>query len=57
MLLSDGDGAGWGIKTAFLFAGLGFIGLVLIYFFVPEHKGRSYAEVRARTASARIAGH
>jgi hypothetical protein len=55
MLLSDGDGAGWGIKTAFLFAGLGFIGLVLIYFFVPEHKGRSYAEVRPRPTFARIA--
>lgn len=45
MLLSEGSGAGWGIKTAFVFAGLGGIGLVLIYFFVPEHKGRSYAEV------------
>jgi len=47
MLLSEGSGAGWGIKTAFLFAGLGFIGLVLVYFFVPEHSGRSYAEVSA----------
>jgi len=48
MLLSEGSGAGWGIKTAFVFAGLGFIGLVLVYFFVPEHSGRSYAEVGTR---------
>jgi len=48
MLLSEGSGAGWGIKTAFVFAGLGFIGLVLVYFFVPEHSGRSYAEVSVR---------
>lgn len=45
MILPTGGGAGWGLKTSFFFAGTAFIGLVLVYFFVPEHKGRSYAEL------------
>ena len=39
-------GANWGVEgTSFFYAGTGFIGLVLVYFFVPETKGRSYAEL------------
>lgn len=45
MILPTGGGAGWGLKTSFFYAGTGFIGLVLVYFFVPEHRGRSYAEL------------
>ncbi|RSH77861.1 uncharacterized protein EHS24_002927 [Apiotrichum porosum] len=45
MILDTGGGAGWGIKTAYFYAGTGLIGLILVYFFVPEHKGRTYAEL------------
>jgi hypothetical protein len=35
----------WGVKTMFLFACLGGIGLVINYFLLPELKGRTYAEL------------
>jgi MFS family permease len=45
MILPTGGGAGWGLKTAFFYAGVGSTGLALVYFFVPEHSGRSFAEL------------
>ncbi|ORY89818.1 and other transporter-domain-containing protein [Leucosporidium creatinivorum] len=45
MLSAAPDGAGWGVKTAFFFAGTGFIGLVLLFFTIPETKNRSYLEL------------
>jgi hypothetical protein len=45
-LTSQGKGAvGWGIKTAYFFACAATIGVVLVYFFVPEHKNRTFAEL------------
>lgn len=39
--IAQGKGAqGWGISTAYVFAGTGLIGLVLVFFFVPEHRGQ-----------------
>ncbi|KAL1404868.1 hypothetical protein Q8F55_008479 [Vanrija albida] len=35
----------WGVKTMYLFACLGAIGLVINYFMLPELKGRTYAEL------------
>lgn len=32
-------------RSAFIYAAAGFIGLILMYFFVPELKGRSFEEM------------
>lgn len=56
MLLSEGGGAGWGIKTAYFYAIAGAIALTIFYFTVPETKGRTYAaldELFERRISAR----
>lgn len=45
MLSAKPEGAGWGIKTGFFFAGTCFIGLVLLFFTVPETRNRSYLEL------------
>ncbi|WOO81685.1 MFS transporter fmqE [Vanrija pseudolonga] len=46
MLASTGKGArGWGVKTMFLFACLGGIGLVVNFFILPEVGGRTFSEV------------
>lgn len=45
MLSAAPDGAGWGVKTAFFFAGTGFVGLVLLFFTIPETRNRSYLEL------------
>ena len=39
------QGAGWGVKTAFFFFCTNTILLVMFYFFMPEYKNRSYAEL------------
>jgi SP family general alpha glucoside:H+ symporter-like MFS transporter len=39
------DGANWGAKTAFLFAGLGAIVVIWAFFCLPESKGRTFAEL------------
>lgn len=39
------DGAGWGVRTCWLFAGLTFLFVIFCYFFVGETKGRSYADI------------
>lgn len=43
MLLSEGGGAGWGIATAYFYAGTGAIALAIFFFTIPETKGRTYA--------------
>ncbi|RSH79596.1 uncharacterized protein EHS24_009246 [Apiotrichum porosum] len=46
MLAAKGSGArNWGVKTMYLFACLGGIGLVVNYFLLPEVRGRTFAEV------------
>ncbi|WVQ68182.1 uncharacterized protein L199_006388 [Kwoniella botswanensis] len=37
--------ANWGLKIGFFFGPLAALGLVVIYFFVPETKGRTYPEL------------
>ncbi|WVW83142.1 hypothetical protein I302_105160 [Kwoniella bestiolae CBS 10118] len=44
LLLSDQD-AGWGQKIGIFFGGLSLLFLVPIFFFYPETKGRTYAEI------------
>lgn len=39
------QGAGWGQKIGFFFAGITFLFLVPIAFFFPETKGRTYLEL------------
>ncbi|KAL1410692.1 hypothetical protein Q8F55_001634 [Vanrija albida] len=46
MLAATGKGArNWGVKTMFLFACLGGIGLVVNFFILPEVGGRTFSEV------------
>ena len=35
----------WTNRSALLYGGTGFVGLVICYFFVPETKGRSFLEL------------
>ncbi|KAJ9114712.1 hypothetical protein QFC22_005588 [Naganishia vaughanmartiniae] len=44
-LLSADYGAKWGAKTGYLFAGLGAVCIVLLWFFIPDFTGRSYAQL------------
>ncbi|KAJ9117070.1 hypothetical protein QFC24_006529 [Naganishia onofrii] len=44
-LLSADYGAKWGAKTGYLFAGLGAVCIILIWFFIPDFTGRSYAQI------------
>ncbi|KAL1413457.1 hypothetical protein Q8F55_001224 [Vanrija albida] len=44
LMLSD-QYAGWGAKTGFFFGPLAFLFTILVWFTVPETKGRSYAEL------------
>ncbi|GFZ51067.1 hypothetical protein JCM24511_08825 [Saitozyma sp. JCM 24511] len=37
--------ANWGVKTGYFFAGTAFLGGIVLYFQMPEFKGRSYAEL------------
>lgn len=37
--------AGWGAKIGFFFGPLGAICTIIVWFFVPETKGRTYAEL------------
>lgn len=37
--------AGWGVKTGYFFAGTAAVGGVLIFFIMPEFKGRTYSEL------------
>lgn len=39
------DQGNLGAKTGFVFAGLCTVGFILVYFFIPEMKGRSAAEI------------
>nr|POE52195.1 alpha-glucosides permease mph2 [Quercus suber] len=39
------DAWGWGAKTGFFWAGIGFLCAIWTYFRLPEPKGRSYAEI------------
>jgi SP family general alpha glucoside:H+ symporter-like MFS transporter len=39
------EGAGWGVRTCWLFAGLTFGFVIFCYFFVGETKGKSYADI------------
>ncbi|RSH81844.1 uncharacterized protein EHS24_008039 [Apiotrichum porosum] len=39
------DGADWGVKAAYLFAGLAILGGIGIYFLTPETAGRTYSEL------------
>lgn len=43
--LLDADEANWGAKTGYLFFGLGLGCCVVIYFFIPEYSGRSFAQL------------
>ena len=44
-LMLSTEGAGWGVKAAFFFLCTNTILGVLFYLFMPEYKGRSYAEL------------
>jgi SP family general alpha glucoside:H+ symporter-like MFS transporter len=44
LMLSDQQ-LGWGVKTGYFFAGTAMIGAVLIWFIMPEFKGREYTEL------------
>ncbi|GFZ49652.1 hypothetical protein JCM24511_07053 [Saitozyma sp. JCM 24511] len=62
MLASTGSGArNWGVKTLYLFACTGGIGLVINYFILPEVRGRSFAELdemfEARISPRRMKSH
>ena len=44
LLLSDQD-AGWGVKIGLFFGGLSLLSIPPIYFYFPETKGRTFAEL------------
>ncbi|GHJ86361.1 hypothetical protein NliqN6_2763 [Naganishia liquefaciens] len=37
--------ANWGVRIGYLFGGLTFLGMIVVYFFMPETKGRSAQEM------------
>ncbi|EXJ76905.1 hypothetical protein A1O3_10062 [Capronia epimyces CBS 606.96] len=41
----DVNGANWGGKLGFLFAGIGVLNVAWCYFFLPETKGRTFEEL------------
>jgi hypothetical protein len=44
-LMLAADGANWGVKAAYLFAGLTVFGALGIFFFTPETSGRTFSEM------------
>jgi hypothetical protein len=44
-LLSADSGAKLGVKTAFIFFGLGLVCSVLIWFTIPDYTGRTFAQI------------
>ena len=44
-LMLANPGANWGLQIGYFWCGLTCVSLVIIYFFIPETKGRTYSEL------------